>query len=121
MNLNWSQSRGSMTTDDGRLIAVGFAGNHDGRNNPDMQSVHDVGPLPQGVYRVGAWGPHAELGQLSAPLTQIAGETYGRSGFYIHGPGGADPSQCSKGCVVIEHSQRLVVASLAPVTVTVTA
>ena len=131
MNLNYSQTSGQMTQDDGTLVATGFSGNNSrpgvnpnhlqGMNNPEMQSVHCIGPLPQGTYSVGPWGPHSELGPNSAALTQTSGETYGRDGFYIHGPGENDPENSSEGCIVIGHDERIAVMNLAPDQITVTA
>jgi len=129
MNLNYSQTSGQMTQDDGTLVATGFSGNNSrpgvnptgiqGYNNPEMQSVHKIGPLPQGTYSVGKWGYHPELGNDSAPLTQTSGETYGRDGFYIHGPG-EDVANSSEGCIVIPHTERLAVEALNPDQITVT-
>lgn len=121
MNINFSQSSGKITDDNGKLIATGWAGHGLGKNNPDWENVHDVGPLPKGLYRVGAWGDHPPLGPNSAPLTQVAGGTYGRSGMYIHGPGTTDYGQESKGCIVVPHDERLRIITLNPNTVTVTA
>lgn len=123
MNLNFSQSTGNITTDSGALVAKGWAGNGDGKNNPNMQSVHNVGPLPQGVYRVDPWEEnHGGLGPIVAHLEQISGETFGRSAFYIHGPSmdKAHYGQESKGCIVIPRDQRLAVRARKPDTITVT-
>jgi hypothetical protein len=130
MNLNYSQTTGIMTKDDGSFVAKGWAGNDyrpkenptriHGKNNPAMESVNSIGPLPKGAYAVGSWGNHGELGPNSASLTQTSGDTFGRSGFFIHGPGGPDPSNCSKGCIVISHDARMAVIALRPDTVTVT-
>jgi hypothetical protein len=96
----------------------GHAGNGAGYNNPAAQYEHNVGPLPGpdangngGLYRIGAWGTHAHLGPISAPLTPLAAPTAfdpsgygwlrGRGGFYCHGP------VFSEGCVVQEEPIRL--------------
>ena len=121
MNLNYCQTTGLMTQDDGTQVAKGWAGRQDGKNEHEMESVHNTGPLPCGTYDVGAWGDHGALGPDSAPLTQTSGESFGRNGFYIHGPGTTDYGQESKGCIVIPRSERLVVEGLAPDTITVSA
>lgn len=117
----WIQDEGVMLDDAGNEVAEGWAGHGAGRNNPAMQPVHEVGPLPQGLYDVGPWGDAssvlgypAHLGPFIARLTQVEGETFGRDGFYIHGPGGADPTQSSKGCVEIMRVQRLQVMAMRP-------
>ena len=120
MNLNFCHSApaGStsspVTKDDGTVVAHGWAGNHDGKLNHAMQEVHNVGPLPVGVYRIGRWQDTDHLGPMAAPLLQIEGETFGRSGFWIHGAA-KDPKkygQESKGCLVIEHEEREAVRDL---------
>lgn len=133
--ITFSQSTGIITQEDGAVVVpagLAWAG-HDvpggvqGRNNPKAQDVVGVGPLPQGLYRVGAWGDAqsvhgypAHLGPHIASLTQIDGQTFGRSGFFIHGPGGADPRQSSKGCIEIEHDYRLNLQILDPSFIRVT-
>ena len=123
MNLNYSQSTGYISTDSGALIARGWAGNGDGKNNPSMQEVHNAGPLPRGVYKVGPWEEnHPGLGPLVAHLEQIEGDTFGRSPFYIHGPA-VDPAkygQESRGCIVIPRDMRMAVRARNPDTITVT-
>ncbi len=32
----------------GVLVATGYSGQGNGRNNPDLQEDHDVGPIPRG-------------------------------------------------------------------------
>ena len=132
MNLNFSQSTGIITQDNGVVVTtLAFAGNNyradmnptgiKGRNNPLIQDVHCIGPLPQGLYRVGTWGTYHPVGQNAAPLTQIGGNTYGRSGFFIHGPGANDPMNSSEGCICVPHDDRMKIIALNPTTVTVTA
>ena len=111
------QHSGIMLDDNGQQVAIGWSGNGEGKNNPAMQDVHNVGPLPQGMYKVGDWQPtHPRLGPWVAALTQVAGQTFGRSAFYIHGPS-TDPAkfgQESEGCIVVPRSMRLVLRALAP-------
>lgn len=122
--LNYSQSTGTWTKDGGAVIAHGWAGNHEGKNNPEMQHVHSVGPLPRGLYKVGPWEEmHPGLGPIVAHLEQVEGETFGRSAFYIHGPA-QDPAhygQESKGCTVVPHAERVGIRALNPDFVRVTA
>lgn len=132
MNLTFSQSQGTITQDDGTLVTdQAFAGNDSrpgvnpthiqGRNNPDAQGIHKIGPLPQGVYTLGAWEEHPRLGPICSPLTQISGETFGRDAFYIHGPSSLDYANSSEGCIVVPHVPREAIMNLAPDTITVVA
>lgn len=85
------------------LLGDGWAGHGDGKNNPAMQNVHDVGPLPQGLYTLEAPITHPHLGPMAYHLQpDPSNEMYGRDGFYIHGPA-QDPDkrgQESKGCII---------------------
>lgn len=129
VNLNYSQSSGLVTDSEGTIVAHGWAGNHEGKNNPDMQDKHNIGPLPRGLYRVGPWHTHGtipgesgRLGPMVAHLEQIEGETFGRSAFFIHGPS-SNPvrhGEESQGCIVIPYVERKAVRDLNPDTVTVT-
>lgn len=132
MNLTFSQSAGTITDDQGTVLThLAFAGNDSrpdvnpnhihGFNNPGAQNVRCIGPLPQGVYRCGAWGTYPKVGQIACPLTQTSGETFGRSGFFIHGPGALDPLNSSEGCIVVPHDDRIKVMGAKPSTIAVTA
>ena len=122
MNLNYAQSTGKLTLDDGTLVAVGWAGRGPGKNNPALQAVKSTGPLPQGVYTVGEWHDHPRLGLMVARLIQTEGETFGRDEFFIHGASrNLDKfGQESKGCIVLTHTEREEVKDLNPMTITVT-
>ena len=139
INLNYAITTGRWSRDNGVIVAEGWSGRGEGKNNPAMVDVHGVdmdhpaGPLPPGMYQVGPWattrdeatacGYPAHLGLLIARLTQIEGETYGRSGFFIHGPSMANYGEESLGCTVVPHDPRVVLMSILPEgsTVTVTA
>ena len=90
------------------VVATGWAGNHAGKNNPDMQDKPCVGPLPQGFYTICEWEEnHGHLGPLVAFLKPDPGnEMFGRGDFFIHGPSGKNWGQESKGCIVVEHDER---------------
>lgn len=97
---------------EGQLQGCGYAGNRAGRNNPAMQAVPDIGPLPCGVYRIGdiSHEPrHAHLGPLALPLTpDPANEMYGREGFLIHAEAlpPTPPGFASLGCMVFNRATR---------------
>ena len=112
-----SQGGGTIKSSLGVFVAMCWAGCGIGKNNPSMQEVHDIGPLPRGLYRVGPWEEmHPGLGPMVAHLEMVSGESFGRSGFYFHGPAN-DPAkygQESHGCVVVAHAGREIVKSFAP-------
>ena len=72
----------------------------EGRNNPDMCNVPNIGPLPPGDYTMGTPVEHSRLGAFAIPLTpDPANEMYGRRGFYFHGDTEV-PGNASDGCIV---------------------
>ena len=105
----YEQTTGRIVAADGTLLAVGYAGHGAGVNNPAMQDVPDVGPLPQGVYSLGAPIDHPKLGPFAIPLIPHAGdELFGRSGFYMHGDeiGHVGEHLASHGCIVADRDAR---------------
>lgn len=99
------QASGQLEDPTGKVIATGYSGHGPGRNSPAMQNVHDIGPIPVGTFHIGAAEDSKQLGPVAMPLTQLAGDTFGRSGFFIHG----DDLQhdASHGCVILPHDVRL--------------
>jgi len=125
-SITFKISTGTITADGSNTIlsTSAFAGNNSrmpqnptkiqGMNNPNMCSLHFIGPLPLGEYSIGPFTSHPEVGENSAQLTQISGESYGRSDFFIHGPGSVDPLNSSEGCIVVPHFDRLRISELKP-------
>jgi len=121
MNLNYSQSTGTITDDDGMFIAFGWSGHGAAKNDPASQTIRATGPLPRGVYRVDPWEKsRPALGPMVAHLTMISGESFGRDAFYIHGPSSKNYGQESKGCIVVPRPGREKIKALNPTTITVT-
>lgn len=119
--VRFSQSTGAydLITEDGGVevssehIGTGWAGCGEGKNNPSMQGVKNVGPLPRGNYHIGppkneSTGPYS-LRLTPFPDTQMLG----RSGFLIHGPA-QDPSirgEESHGCPILVRLGRMHIVS----------
>lgn len=83
-------------------ISKGYSGNGQGRNNPDMQHVKNVGPLPQGRYMIGDKFNSAEHGPECLPLVPDAKNVmFDRSGFLIHGDSTTNPGCASQGCLIL--------------------
>lgn len=87
--------------DGDKVIGIGWAGHLQGRNNPDMQNVKGVGPLPKGKYIINDPEDGTHLGPIAFPLTpDPANEMFGRSGFFIHGADIQHPALSSDGCII---------------------
>lgn len=89
---------------DGVLIGKGYAGKGAGKNNPAMQEVHNVGPLPRGRY----FGDlllrkHPHLGEYVIRLEPAkSNEMFGRADFFLHGESRVHPGEASQGCPVAD-------------------
>jgi Protein of unknown function (DUF2778)/L,D-transpeptidase catalytic domain len=110
--LTYSQTTGEMRTASGGLLGTGYAGHGRGVNNPSMQSIHDTGPLPQGIYTIRAPVNTPTHGPYVMWLTpDPANEMFGRSGFGIHADEIANPGKrlASAGCIVMSNAARLAI------------
>jgi len=98
----YAQKTGELQQD-GKPVATGYSGAGPGKNNPAMQTVHNVGPIPQGDWTIA--GPPvktAEHGPYVLTLKPSADTaTFGRSGFLMHGDSKESPGCASQGCVVL--------------------
>ena len=106
---NYQQDTGDLSLG-GTFYERGYSGHGDGLNNPALQAVHNVGPLPKGFWRMGAPVDHERLGSLAIPLYPCEGtETFGRTGFYVHGDELGAPGQflASDGCAIFSHATRM--------------
>lgn len=98
----YKQSTGQLFQN-GQLEAIGYSGHGEGRNNPSAQTIPFVGPIPCGVWEIS--GPPRDTpthGPYVLTLTSMAGvDTFGRSGFLIHGDSIPAPGTASEGCIVL--------------------
>ena len=87
---------------------MGYSGSGEGKNNPDMQSVRNVGPIPQGDWTIaGPPANTADHGPYVLRLTpQDETETFGRSGFLMHGDSKNAPGTASHVCVIMPRTVR---------------
>lgn len=115
----YEQVTGRLTEDD-LLVGRGYSGTGEGRNNPDMQSTPNVGPIPEGGYTIGAPYDHPHLGpHVLNLIPDPANQMFGRTDFRIHGNNMANDA--SHGCIILSrplreaisasHDNRLVVVS----------
>lgn len=102
----YEQSTGLWKTDDGRILAQCYSGAGEGKNNPDLEKVIDVGPVPVGWYTLqepeytkpGETSPHGPYVIPLKPDPENA--MHGRSGFLVHGDNVHTPGTASEGCVI---------------------
>lgn len=111
MSFVYSQSTGILTHE-GIALGKGYSGHGDGINNAAMQSVHDIGPIPRGKYRIGPQQTHPKLGPVAMPLQPYPmNEMFGRSAFFIHGPHSNDKCDSSEGCIILDRKVRVEIST----------
>lgn len=93
-------------------VVIGYSGHGEGKNNPDMQDVHNVGPVPRNFYTIGLAYTHPQKGPIVMRLTpDLGSEMYGRDGFLIHGDSIRAPGTASEGCIILPKWARLAISS----------
>lgn len=89
------------------LTCTAYAGRTWGKNNPDMQDVKGIGPLPRGVYTAGEPHDDAVVGKYALRLTPAPeNEMFGRNSFFLHGDSNEHPGLASHGCIVLPRELR---------------
>lgn len=103
----YHQKSGKLTDSYGYLIGVGYSGNGEGKNNPKMENIKSVGPLPKGKYFIGEPYNSKNTGKYTLPLIpDDRNEMYGRSAFAIHGDSINEPGTASHGCIILSRDIR---------------
>lgn len=108
--LTWiyEQKTGVMLNPQGEISARGYSGHGGGLNNPDMEEVPSVGPIPRGDWSIDLTplGLDHGLGPLALPLLPVNHGAHGRSAFRIHGDNSSDDRSASHGCIILPRSVR---------------
>ncbi len=100
MPWEYSQSTGELKHN-GLRIAIGYAGKDKGKNNPSMESIPFVGPIPKGLYTIGGPRNTPNRGPYVLDLIPKGHNALGRSEFLIHGDSIKNPGKASEGCIVM--------------------
>lgn len=111
MTWRWDQSSGELSRD-GKFISRGYAGSGRGKNNPALQNVPGVGPLPAGRWKITERYDSANVGPYALKLQAADGvaddvhQPSGRSAFRIHGDSIRAPGTASRGCIILPRAIR---------------
>ena len=97
----YHQINGAIWHDD-KFYGAGYSGNGAGKNDPDMEAVHDVGPIPRGAWTMTQWIDHDPLNGYGVIVLEPkpGTDTHGRAGFRWHGDKLSEPGTASHGCIV---------------------
>jgi hypothetical protein len=91
----------------GKNLYRGYSGSPEGKNNPQMEDRHNVGPIPTGKYSIGQPHDTSTHGPYVLSLTPDPKNImFGRAGFLIHGDSIANPGTASQGCIILPKAAR---------------
>lgn len=112
----YEQKTGRVFFDDGSktnlVDADSYAGHGEGLNNPSLESVQGVGPIPRGEWKIHGQKDHLTNDKrnlkMAMELTPVGHNAHGRSGFFWHGDAVATAGQhlASHGCIISSRSVR---------------
>lgn len=106
--LHYKQLTGILSDSDGVEWGRGYSGIGNGKNNPDAQATPNYGPIPCGVWLVGAPFDSPNTGPFTLPLTPAPGtDALNRDDFRIHGDSILHPGSASHGCIILPHDVRV--------------
>ena len=104
MTWTYKQSTGELQHN-GEFQGNGYSGTGSGRNNPALQNIAGIGPIPQGQYVIGPAHSDGPLGPCVMNLDPAPGtDTFSRTLFRIHGD--SVNHDASHGCIVLGPSIR---------------
>lgn len=88
-----------------RFSHMAYSGGGDGRNNPALQHLHGVGPIPVGFYDIGKPEESKVTGHYILRLKPHPGtNTFGRGDFEWHGDNSSHTA--SHGCIISSPQSR---------------
>lgn len=102
----WTYSQSTGILSNGEPVGKGYSGHGEGLNNPKLEMVHDLGPIPKGTWEIGMFFNDLHLGPCVAALRPISQETFGRGGFFIHGDNKSVNHTGSDGCIILSKTLR---------------
>jgi len=103
----YEQITGRLLSPTGGLMATGYSGAGEGKNNPSEENVQNVGPIPEGFYDIEPPEDSPTHGPFALRLLPDAGnQMFGRSEFLIHGDSIERPGQASEGCIIMPRFAR---------------
>lgn len=108
----YDQSSGELTRN-GSFVSMGYSGKNQGKNNPKLQGLPGIGPIPAGRWKLVSIYDSANVGPRAIMLHAVdatpGNDTHdptGRGSFRIHGDSIKAPGTASKGCIILPRSVR---------------
>lgn len=107
MPWTYEQNTGRLLTPTGRLLAIGYSGLANGKNNPDLELIHNLGPIPRGTWIIQPADVHPKHGPVSMHLSPAEHVPISRChGFMCHGDYPDHKQDASHGCIVLPRYAR---------------
>jgi hypothetical protein len=104
---NYAQFTGWLSRDGG-FEGSGYSGFGAGLNDPDSETIPNVGPIPRGKWRIIRWDDHhGDKGPIVGILEPVGHDAHGRSAFLIHGDNAAGDHSASHGCIILPRAVRV--------------
>lgn len=103
----YRQSTGELLHN-GQHVATGYSGYGPGKNNPTMEGIRGVGPIPRGRWIISGTPADTQAhGPYVLRLVPAHGtNTHGRDGFLMHGDSLSGPGTASQGCIITSRNVR---------------
>jgi hypothetical protein len=108
MAWTYEQSTGNLTAPNGDLAGQGYSGNGADLDNPSGQADVGHGPIPQGDWTIGPFfdDPGGKGPVVAHLIPCVDTQTFGRSGFMIHGDNSHMDHTASEGCIILSNPLR---------------
>jgi len=97
--ISYSQYWGIILRDN-MPVGAAYSGHGQGLNNPNLETVHSIGPIPKGHWRIVRWYDDPHLGPCVAELEPFGHDAHGRTAFRIHGDNPSLNHTASDGCII---------------------
>jgi hypothetical protein len=109
----YKQSTGSLSSSkSAKPLGTCYSGHGPGVNNPVLQNVAMIGPIPVGTYTIETPITHPTCGPEAMRLIANPGtNTFGRGGFLMHGDNSLLNHTASEGCIIAPRGIRDLVAA----------
>lgn len=106
--ITFSVGKGELSDKNGIVIGPAYSGAPGHVDVVADDGLKALGPIPLGLWRVGAPEDVPGLGPFCLRLTPCEGtDAKGRGGFWFHGDNAKSDHSGSHGCIVAAHHERV--------------
>ena len=102
----WQYHQSGQLFYNGYFVEKGYSGTGAGKDSPQFEATHNMGPIPCGKWIIGDTFTHATKGPVVMRLTPVGHTAHGRTGFLIHGDSRVHPGDASEGCIILGRTTR---------------